>query len=97
LEPLLQAEQDDQARIEYAFSIMALTPPDRSSSLIAFTYDEDFYIKGRACELLGERKFEPAIDRLAEIAAEKIPNAPYAAKRALLKIGTPRALQAAQR
>ncbi len=60
--------------------------------------DLDWYELPRDYPVLGAiKKFEPAIDRLAEVAAETIPNDRGAAKRALLKIGTSRALEAAQR
>ena len=92
LRPQFEAAQDAQERINYAYCIMALTPPERTDSLLAFTYDNDFYIQERACELLGRRKFEPAVGRLAEVAAMHIANAPMRARWALAQIGTPDAL-----
>ena len=92
LVPLFRTAEDAQERINYAYSIMALTPPERTDSLIEYTYDADFYVQERACELLGRRKFEPAVGRLAEVAAMNIANAPMRARWALAEIGTPDAL-----
>ena len=92
LRPPFEAAEDAQERINYAYSIMALTPPERTDSLIEYTYDADLYIQERACELLGRRKFEPAVGRLAEVAAMNIANAPMRARWALAEIGTPDAL-----
>lgn len=96
LRPLFEAAEDDQKRINYAHCIMALTPPAHTDTLTAYTVDADFYIQERACEILGKRKYEPAIGRLAEVAAMTIPNAPLLARQALAEIGTPEALSRLQ-
>jgi hypothetical protein len=88
LRPLYAASEEDE-RIFHAYCIMALTPFEQIDALLAFTYDEDSEIQARVCDVLGQRRYEPAIERLAEIVLHgAYPNAPGAAIRALGSIGS---------
>ena len=88
LRPLYEASREDE-HIYHAYSIMALTPYEQIDTLLAFTYDADPEIQARACNILGQRRYEPAIDRLAEIVLHNAsPNSPSAAIRALGSIGS---------
>jgi len=86
LRPHLDQESDSAWRVQYAYCMMALTPPDKTETIVAFTYDRDFYIQEYACQVLGLRRYKPAQSRLEEVAALTIPNAPMAAQRALMRI-----------
>src|SRR5207253_3113852 len=53
------------------FTAMNLLPFSESDRLIPLTYadnDEDMWIQDYACDLLGKRRYLPAIPRLAEVA-----------------------------
>jgi hypothetical protein len=94
LVPLSETAVEDDERILYAFSIMALTPYESTADLLRFSEDEDFYIQERACDLLGLRRWESAIPTLEEVALHGVSNGKIAAIRALGRIGTGTALRA---
>jgi hypothetical protein len=50
------------------------------------------WIQARACDILGNRRYEPAIGKLGDIARTGTTNGRGAAMRALGRIGTPAAL-----
>jgi len=85
LRPYFDVESDDAWRVQYAYCMMALTPPDKTETIVQFTYDDDFYIQEYACKVIGQRRYKPAEGRLQEVAALSIPNAPMAAKLSLKK------------
>jgi hypothetical protein len=90
--PLLEAAVRDSEREQYAYAIIVLTPYEQTNALLPFTEDEDFYIVEKACDVLGLRRWEPAVNRLAEVALRGISNGRVAAIRALGRIGTGEAL-----
>ena len=86
--PLYEASDEDE-HIYNAYCILALTPFGQIDTLLAFTYDPDSEIQARVCDILGQRRYEPAIDRIAEIVRHgAYPNGPGAAIRALGSIGS---------
>ena len=85
--PLYEASQG-RDRVYYAWCMMALTPYEQTASLLAFTYDNDMYIQERACEILGLRQYEAAIERLAEVARNGMQNGRIASIVALGKISS---------
>ena len=84
---LYEASQDED-RVYYAFCMMALTPCENIDSLLACTYDMNMHIQAKACELLGQRRYEPATDRLAEVAQHGTHNGQIASIIALGQIGS---------
>jgi hypothetical protein len=82
-------EYDDK---HFAYNIMALTPLDETESVTDFLNSDDMYIQARACEVIGNRKFLPAIERLGHTARHARGNGQSAALAALGKIGTADAL-----
>jgi hypothetical protein len=72
----------------YAFSYMALTPPDRTADIIPFTESPDMWIQARACEILGHRRAEWAIPQLLRVIESGGHNGIGAAIAALGRIGT---------
>ena len=88
--PLYEAAEDEE-RTYYAFCMMALMPFEQTASLLAFTHDEYMYIQERACQILGLRRYEGAVERLAEVARAGKHNGRMAAIIALGKIGSPEA------
>lgn len=87
----IRDERDDH---HYAFNIMALTPPEETASILEFLDSDDMWIQERACEVLGIRQYAPAIDRLADLAVNGLPNSRTAAPIALGRIGTPESRKA---
>ncbi len=86
--PLYEVSEEDE-RIYNAYCILALTPFEQIDTLLAFTYDADSEIQARVCDILGQRRYEPAIDRIVEIVRHgAYPNDPGAAIRALGNIGS---------
>lgn len=78
----------------FAFNIMGLTPLADTDSILGFLDAEDMYVQERACAILGHRKFAPAVEPLAHLAAHGKGNGQTAALAALGKIGTHDALEA---
>lgn len=88
LRTLYESSEEDE-RIYNAYCIMALTPYEQIDTLLDFTYDADSEIQARVCDILGQRRYEPALDRIAEIVFHgTYPNGPSAAIRALGNIGS---------
>jgi hypothetical protein len=96
LRPAFESDEG-QDRIDYACQLMTLTPYERTATLVAFTYEDDMYIQEKACTILGLRRWEPALPRLAELAEGGMVNARTAAIRGLGRIGTPDALRELER
>lgn len=84
---LYENSQDDN-RIYYAFCTIVLTPYAKTDTLLRFTYDDNMHIQAKACEVLGQRKYEPAIDRLAEVAKSEGGNGRISSIIALGRIGS---------
>lgn len=78
--------KDELDELHYASNIMALTPPDRTEEVIRFLNSEDMWVQERACEILGNREYHPAIDQLAEVVQNGMPNGRSAARRALQRM-----------
>jgi hypothetical protein len=97
LRRLYESSTRDEGRQDYAFAIMALTPLAYTDTLIAFLDDEDLWIPERAAEVLGARKFEPAIEKLFEVARRGKANGALAARQALESIGTKRSREMLKR
>jgi len=70
----------------YAFNIMALTPPERTEDVVQFLRSSDMWVQARACQILGNRQYEPAVEQLAELARSGKGNGRSAADRALQRI-----------
>lgn len=88
-----EKETDPLERVHYAYCAMVLTPPEDTASLVPYLRDDDMWIQARACAILGMRKYEPAVDELAEVALHGGHNGSMAALRALGCIRTRRAMQ----
>lgn len=88
LQTEFQSAEDEGDRGYYAFCIMALTPFEHTESLLSFIWDEDQWVQERCCEILGCRKYKPAIPQLAEVATQGSHNGRLAAIKALGRIGT---------
>src|SRR5262249_19126403 len=80
-------------RCDHAMAIMALTPLAHTESVLPFLDDPDMWIPERAADVLGARKFAPAVPRLAEVARTGRANGAMAAMRALEAIGTTDSLE----
>jgi hypothetical protein len=76
----------------YAMNIMGLTPPSETEAVLEFLDSEDMWIQARACAILGNRRYQSAIDKLGEIARAGTTNGRGAAMRALGRIGSSAAL-----
>jgi hypothetical protein len=85
LMPKFQAAVDEFEREQWAFIVMSLIPFEHNEALLAFLDDDDMYIQERACDIIGQRKYEAAIPKLEELAAHGISNAQVAAQEALGK------------
>lgn len=70
---------------------MNLLPLSETERLLPFLSDSDMWIQAQACELLGKRRYEPAIPLLAEIAVNGTHNGRLAAIPALGDMRTPEA------
>jgi hypothetical protein len=81
------AANDDQ-RAYWAMCIMALTPPAHTATLMEFLDVDDIWIPERACQILGSRKFEPAIEKFVALARAGKANSGIASLMALGKVGT---------
>jgi hypothetical protein len=79
----VQTEFDEH---HYAFNIMALTPPERTADVMRFLRSSDMWVRAYACEILGNRQYEPAVEQLAEAAR----SGSGAAQRALQRIRSAR-------
>lgn len=88
LRPLFEEEQDETKRLNYAFSIINITPFEYTESLFTFMRDEDMYIQEKVCDVIGLRKYEAAVPALAEVILHGAPNGKSAAIRALGNIRT---------
>jgi hypothetical protein len=90
----LAVTTDADARARLAMSIMKVTPLDETESIVPFLDEEDMYVQERACVILGERKYEPAVEKLGRVAKDGTANGVTAAIRALGQIGTERCRRA---
>jgi hypothetical protein len=86
-----QAATDEEDRLRFAFCAMNLLPMEESARLIDVVWDEDMYIQARACELLGKKRYTPAIPDLVRVIHTGMPNGQTAAILALGRIGSPEA------
>jgi hypothetical protein len=82
------ARNEDEKRY-LAYSIMALTPPDRVDTLLEFLEDDDMWTQERACWIFGRRKYQPAVGRLAVMALRGQHNGQIKAILVLGRIGSP--------
>lgn len=89
LEERFERGESDELKRFYAFAAMALTPPRHTDALLRFLDLDDMWIPERCCEIVGVRRYEPAIPRLIELTKRFQPNTGTAAVLALGKIGTP--------
>ncbi len=83
---LYEISHDD--KIYHAFCTIILTPYAKTDTLLTFTYDDNMHVQAKACEVLGQRKYEPAIDRLAEVARSGTGNGKIASIIALGRINS---------
>jgi hypothetical protein len=67
---------------------MALTPSERVDTVLEFVDDDDMWTQERACWILGRRKYEPAVARLAVVALRGKHNGRVKAIGALGRIGS---------
>lgn len=74
---------DEPVRTQYAFTMMALTPVDHTAELLAFLQDDDMWIVERACEIIGARRYAPAIPQLGQVVEQGQHNGRMAALWAL--------------
>lgn len=93
LQSLFASSRDDQRR-DYAKCMMALTPPQHTAAIVPFLDEDDMWLPERAANILGARKFEPAIGKLEEVALKGMMNGYQMSIVALGKIGTKASLQA---
>jgi hypothetical protein len=84
---------DAIARLEAA-GLRFLPPAAETETLFPFLADSDYYIVAKACVVIGRRRWEPGVDRLADVALHGVSNGRTAAIGALGRIGTVAALQA---
>lgn len=75
----------------YCENIIGITPPYDTADILELMDVDDMYVQAHACDVLGNRKFQPAITRLGEMARTRCGNGQTAAVGALGKIGTPEA------
>lgn len=69
--PLSKSQMGDQLRTRIAYSIMSLTPPDRTASLLEFLYDINPWVQEYACNIIGKRRYKPALERLIDLSTSK--------------------------
>lgn len=93
LQSLFASSRDDQRR-DYAKYMMALTPPQHTAAIVSFLDEDDMWTPERAANILGARKFEPAIAKLEEVALKGKMNGYQMSIVALGKIGTKACLEA---
>lgn len=86
-------DHEQWERTHYAFCIMALLPFEDTATLFGFARDEDMFIQGRACEILGCRRVKEAVPLLADIASHGSQNGQISAIKALGEIGTEECLK----
>jgi hypothetical protein len=82
----LNKETDDEIKVQTAFCIMALTPPENLEDIYPFLDDDDMYIQERAIRIFGFHKYKPAVPKLRELETTAKHNGQFAAKLALKKI-----------
>ncbi|WP_195576728.1 HEAT repeat domain-containing protein [Paenibacillus sp. 1001270B_150601_E10] len=74
---------DEEARVQYLFALMSLTPANKLDTLLPYLDDEDMYVQERVCDIIGYYGYVPAKDKLKWIAEHGSLNGRSAAKRAL--------------
>lgn len=82
---------DTPASIRAAFGAMQLLPPADTELLLPLLRSTDMWVQERACQVLGLRKFAPAIEALSEVAMSGMHNGRAASLIALRQIDTPEA------
>lgn len=69
------SEDDEDVRIQIAYSIISLTSADEiEDNIYPFLYDEDMYIQAKAIRILGFHKYKPARDKLIELKSTAMHN-----------------------
>lgn len=81
------SENDEDVRLQIAYSIIALTSVEEiENSIYPFLDDEDMYIQERAIQILGFHKYKPAKEKLIEMKTSAMPNGQTAIGIALKKL-----------
>jgi len=82
-------ENDEDVRMQIAYSIIAMTFPDEiEENIYPFLDDEDMYVQERAIQILGFHKYKPAKEKLIALKNSVMPNGQSAIEIALKKINT---------
>jgi len=81
-------ESDDDMKIQKAFSIMSLTPPENLMDIYSFLDSEDMYIQERAIKVFGFHRYKPVVDKLRDLQTTAQHNGKFAAKLALRRMET---------
>ena len=69
------SENDEDVRLQIAYSIIALTSVEEiENSIYPFLDDEDMYIQERVIQILGFHKYKPAKEKLIEMKTSAMPN-----------------------
>ena len=81
------SENDEDVRLQIAYSIIALTSLEEiEDNIYPFLDDEDMYIQERAIQILGFYKYKPAKEKLIEMKSFAMPNEQTAIEIALKKL-----------
>lgn len=81
------SENDEDVRLQIAYSIIVLTSVEEiEDSIYPFLDDEDMYIQERAIQILGFHKYKPAKEKLIEMKNSVMPNGQTAIGIALKKL-----------
>ncbi|AZA98999.1 hypothetical protein EG359_04995 [Chryseobacterium joostei] len=81
------SENDEDVRLQIAYSIIVLTSVEEiEDSIYPFLDDEDMYIQERAIQILGFHKYKPAKEKLIEMKNSVMPNGQTAIEIALKKL-----------
>lgn len=75
-----------------ALLALALLPVSDTVSLLPLLASTDMWVQERTCEVLGLRRYAPAVQQLAEVVRNGTPNGRVASFQALERIGTKEAL-----
>lgn len=87
----LEAFRQDPESIESAFHALNLLPPHDFHLIRELVWAEDMWIQERACEIIGRRNYEQAIDDLYQVALRGGHNGRVAAILALKRMSHPSA------
>jgi len=83
--------KDPHTRRNHVFYALNLLPPSETALLVPLLWTDDMWVQARVCEVLGCRRYRPAIDQLAKVATDGLHNGKIAAIAALRRMRCPEA------